>query len=448
MFTDLGLDAPILAALTAEGYTAPTPIQAQAIPHVLAGRDLLGIAQTGTGKTAAFALPMLQRLAVSGANRQRSRGACRALVLSPTRELASQIADSFRTYGRNMRLSVAVVFGGVSFGGQARQLQQGVDVLIATPGRLLDHLEQRTVRLDQTEIFVLDEADQMLDMGFIQPIRRLVRALPAKRQNLFFSATMPKEIDALAADLLTDPVRVAVTPVASTVERVEQQVILIETAHKRQVLTEFLRRTGVERTLVFARTKHGADRIARHLEEAGINAGAIHGNKSQGQRERVLAAFKAGKCPVLVATDIAARGIDVDGVTHVVNFDLPNVPESYVHRIGRTARAGASGIAVSLVDGEEMGLLRDIEKLIRFAPPRQDMRRNPNAPVSASKPAGRNHRGQGRPPQQRANGPNGHGASERGGERSARPAHGFGKRQRNDRGGSSRHGGGGFAARP
>ncbi len=440
-FNDLGLSAPILAALETEGYAVPTPIQAQAIPQVLTGRDLLGIAQTGTGKTAAFALPMLQRLAASASNRPRTRGACRALVLSPTRELASQIADSFRTYGRNMRLSVAVVFGGVGFGNQVRSVQNGVDVLIATPGRLLDHLEQRTIRLDQTEIFVLDEADQMLDMGFIQPIRRLVRALPAKRQNLFFSATMPKEIDALAADLLSDPARVAVTPVSSTVERVEQQVILIETAHKRQVLTEFLRRTGVERTLVFARTKHGADRIARHLEAAGINAGAIHGNKSQGQRERVLAAFKNGNCPVLVATDIAARGIDVDGVTHVVNFDLPNVPESYVHRIGRTARAGASGMAVSLVDGEEMGLLRDIEKLIRFSPPRQDLRRNPDAPAAAGKPNGRhrNQRGNGRPAQ-RSQGGHGHGD---------RPDHGrhFAKRSRGPQG-PGRHHGGSVAARP
>jgi len=447
MFTDLGLSAPLLAALTTEGYTVPTPIQAQAIPQVLTGRDLLGIAQTGTGKTAAFALPILHRLASNPSKHARTKGACRTLVLSPTRELASQIADSFRTYGRNMRLSVAVVFGGVSFGNQARQMQQGVDVLIATPGRLIDHLEQRTVRLDQTEIFVLDEADQMLDMGFIQPIRRLVRALPPKRQNLFFSATMPKEIDALAADLLTDPVRVAVTPVASTVERVEQRVIMIETAHKRQVLTDFLRSTGVERTLVFARTKHGADRIARHLEEAGINAGAIHGNKSQGQRERVLAAFKAGKCPVLVATDIAARGIDVDGVTHVVNFDLPNVPESYVHRIGRTARAGASGIAVSLVAGEEMGLLRDIERLIRFAPPRQDLRRNPNAPVSEGAPAKRNnHRGGHSRPQQAAN-HNGYGEGERRNGGGHRPGGGFGgKRRSNDRNGNRNSGG--FAARP
>jgi ATP-dependent RNA helicase RhlE len=361
-FTDLGLAGPILNALAAEGYETPTPIQAQAIPHVLAGRDLLGIAQTGTGKTAAFALPILHRLAAD--RRRAPQRGCRALVLSPTRELASQIAESFRTYGRNLRLSTAVAFGGVPDRPQARALAHGVDILVATPGRLLDHVSQGNARLEHTEVFVLDEADRMLDMGFIHDIRRLVRALPAQRQNLFFSATMPQEIGRLAADLLRDPVKVAVTPTSSTAERVEQRVIFVEHARKQGVLAEILRGES-DRTLVFTRTKHGADRVARRLGNAGIDAAAIHGNKTQGQRERVLAAFRAGQTRVLVATDIAARGIDVDGIGLVVNFELPNVPESYVHRIGRTARAGAAGSAISLCDPEERAYLRDIETLIR-----------------------------------------------------------------------------------
>jgi ATP-dependent RNA helicase RhlE len=362
-FTHLGLAGPILNALTAEGYQTPTPIQAQAIPHVLAGRDLLGIAQTGTGKTAAFALPILHRLAAD--RRRAPQRGCRVLVLSPTRELASQIAESFRTYGRHLRLSTAVAFGGVPDRPQARALANGVDVLVATPGRLLDHVGQNTMRLDQTEVFVLDEADRMLDMGFIHDIRRLVRALPAKRQNLFFSATMPQEIGRLAADLLRDPVKVAVTPTATTVDRVDQRVIFVDATHKQTVLAQLLRDEKDGRTLVFTRTKHGADRVVRRLNGAGIDAAAIHGNKTQGQRERALAAFRAGQTKVLVATDIAARGIDVDGIALVVNFELPNVPESYVHRIGRTARAGADGIAISLCDPEERAFLRDIEALIR-----------------------------------------------------------------------------------
>ena len=393
-FTDLGLAEPLLRALAAEGYTTPTPIQAQAIPHVAAGRDLLGIAQTGTGKTAAFALPILQRLAADP--KRAPRGGCRALILSPTRELASQIAESFRVYGRFLRLSVATVFGGVSYGPQTRALQGGVDILVATPGRLIDHLEQRTARLDLVEIFVLDEADQMLDLGFIVPIRRLVKALPAKRQNLFFSATMPTEIGALADDLLTDPARVAVTPVATTVEKVEQRVILLETAQKREMLVELLRDESMRRVLVFTRTKHGADKVVRYLAGAGIESAAIHGNKSQGQRERALRGFRDGDCRALIATDIAARGIDVDGVTHVVNFDLPNIPESYVHRIGRTARAGAAGIAISFCDHEERAYLRDIERTIRMTIARTD---RDGAPVPAPEPGARE---QGhRPPQKK-----------------------------------------------
>jgi len=366
-FSDLGLDAPILRALADEGYAQPTPIQAQAIPPVLAGRDLLGIAQTGTGKTAAFALPILQRLART--RRAPQRRACRALVLAPTRELASQIGESFRAYGRHLGLSTAIVFGGVPFGAQARMLGSGVDVVVATPGRLLDHLGQGTVRLDAVETLVLDEADHMLDLGFIVAIRKLVRALPRERQNLFFSATMPREIDRLAAEILREPARVAVTPAATPVERVDQRVIHVGSGAKNAVLASLLAAEPRALTLVFTRTKRGADKVVRHLEGAGIDAAAIHGNKSQSQRERALAGFKAGRTRTLVATDIAARGIDVDGVTHVVNYDLPHVPESYVHRIGRTARAGAAGIAIAFCGPEERLLLRDIEKLLGRAVP-------------------------------------------------------------------------------
>jgi ATP-dependent RNA helicase RhlE len=362
-FSDLGLSAPILKALVTEGYTDPTPIQAQAIPHVLLGRDLQGIAQTGTGKTAAFALPILQRLADN--KRAAAPRCCRVLVLAPTRELAAQIAESFRTYGRQTGLRTALMFGGVPKPRQARAVAGGIDILVATPGRLLDHLNDRALRLDQTEILVLDEADHMLDLGFIIPIRKIAAMLPAQRQTLFFSATMPKEISTLAGQLLRDPVHVSVAPVATTVERVEQQVIFVEASRKRFLLADILRGAADGRTLVFTRTKHGADRVTKHLEEAGFPAAAIHGNKSQSQRERALASFRSGETRVLVATDIAARGIDVDGVTHVINFDLPNVPESYVHRIGRTARAGHAGIAISFCDNSERPFLRDIEKLIR-----------------------------------------------------------------------------------
>ncbi len=366
-FNELGLAAPILKALETEGYVAPTPIQVQAIPHVMAGRDLQGIAQTGTGKTAAFALPILHRLAAD--RRPAARKGCRVLVLSPTRELASQIADSFRNYGAGLGMRTALIYGGVPKARQAKQMANGVDILVATPGRLIDHIGDGAIRLDQVEVLVLDEADHMLDLGFIVPIRKIAGMLPARRQTLFFSATMPKEIGNLAATLLRDPVHVAVAPVATTAERVEQQVIFVESARKRLVLADILRDKKLERTLVFTRTKHGADRVVRHLEEVGLQAAAIHGNKSQSQRERALGAFRTGETPVLVATDIAARGIDVDGVTHVINFDLPNVPESYVHRIGRTARAGKAGVAISFCDTEERAFLRGIEKLIRARVP-------------------------------------------------------------------------------
>jgi ATP-dependent RNA helicase RhlE len=375
-FQDLGLAQPILQAVAAEGYTTPTPIQAKAIPPVMAGADLVGIAQTGTGKTAAFALPILHRLAAE--RRPAKRRSCRALVLSPTRELASQIAASFEAYGARLGISVAVIYGGVKPGAQVRAMAGGVDVLVACPGRLLDHMGERTVELSSVEMFVLDEADQMLDLGFLPSIRRIVRALPAKRQNLFFSATMPREIRALAADLLTDPVEVAVTPPAATADRVSQQVLFVEQARKRALLAELFADEALARTLVFTRTKHGADRLVRYLEAAGIAAAAIHGNKSQNQRERALAAFKSGQMRALVATDIAARGIDIEAVSHVVNFELPNVPESYVHRIGRTARAGAEGRAVSLVADDERPLLRDIQKLTRQTIPSFD-RRNDRA---------------------------------------------------------------------
>jgi ATP-dependent RNA helicase RhlE len=363
-FSDFGLAAPILQAVAAEGYATPTPIQSQAIPQVLIGRDLCGIAQTGTGKTAAFALPILQRL--SGAPGRKSARACRALVLSPTRELASQIAESFRTYGRQLPLSTAVVFGGVPLGPQQRQLAPGVDILVATPGRLLDLIDRKSLALSNVQILVLDEADRMLDLGFIHALRRIVPLLPRQRQTLLFSATMPRTIASLAEEYLNNPVKVAVTPAATTVELVDQGVVFVSSDRKRELLATLLSDPALERVLVFTRTKHGADRVVRHLGGAGIEATAIHGNKSQPQRERALAGFRAGHARVLVATDIAARGIDVEGVSHVINFELPNVPEDYVHRIGRTARAGAAGIAISLCSDEERAYLRDIEKLTRF----------------------------------------------------------------------------------
>ncbi len=362
-FADLGLALPILNALTTQGYTEPTPIQAQAIPHVMLGRDLQGIAQTGTGKTAAFALPILHRLLVD--KKPAPRRGCRALVLSPTRELASQIAESFRDYGRQTGLRTALMYGGVPKGRQSKAVANGIDILVATPGRLLDHMQDGAVVLNHVEVLVLDEADHMLDLGFVIPIRKIVQSIPPARQTLFFSATMPKEISTLAGQMLKNPVHVAVTPVATTVDLVEQKVIFVEASRKRQLLADILRSSKMSRTLVFTRTKHGADRVTQHLEAAGQPAAAIHGNKSQPQRERALQMFKQGRISVLVATDIAARGIDVDGVTHVVNFDLPNVPEAYVHRIGRTARAGQAGVAISFCDSSERAHLRGIEKLIR-----------------------------------------------------------------------------------
>jgi len=364
-FKNLGLAEPITRAIAEQSYTTPTPIQTQAIPPVLAGRDLIGIAQTGTGKTAAFALPILHRLAATPAKPEPK--SVRVLVLTPTRELAGQIVENFQTYSRHLKISVRLAIGGVPIGRQIRALSGGADVLVATPGRLIDLQRSRAVRLDRVACLVLDEADRMLDMSFVRDIEKIVAMLPAKRQTLFFSATMPAEIARLAGRMLNDPARVAVTPVASTAERVEQRVAYVHRAGKPALLGEMLKTDPVDRALVFTRTKHGADRVVRGLNKQGIAAEAIHGNKSQSQRERVLAAFRQGRVRTLVATDIAARGIDVDGISHVFNFDLPEVAETYVHRIGRTARAGKSGIAVSLCAAEEQPLLTAIEKLIRQA---------------------------------------------------------------------------------
>jgi ATP-dependent RNA helicase RhlE len=364
-FSDLGLAEPLLRALETKGYADPTPIQKQAIPALLQGRDLLGIAQTGTGKTAAFSLPSLHRLAADPKPRQNA--GCRMLVLSPTRELAAQIAENMRGYAKYLALNVQCVFGGLPVGKQARALVGGTDILVATPGRLLDLIEQRALTLRHVEIFVLDEADQMMDLGFIVPLKRVANMLPKERQSLFFSATMPKAIAELGKQFITNPVRVEVTPQASTAERVDQFVTHINQAEKQALLSISLRdglaNGKVERALVFTRTKHGADRVVRHLNTAGVNAAAIHGNKSQAQRTAALLAFRKGTTPVLVATDIAARGIDVTGVSHVFNFEMPNVAEQYVHRIGRTARAGADGIAISFVAPDEKPYLRDIERL-------------------------------------------------------------------------------------
>ncbi len=366
-FTDLQLAEPLMRALAADEYETPTPIQQKAIPPLLAGRDLLGIAQTGTGKTAAFALPILHRLAAA-ARRPVSR-TCRALVLAPTRELALQIAESFKRYGRFLPMRTTCVFGGVSERPQIQALQHGIDILVATPGRLLDLIGQRAVSLGSLEVFVLDEADRMLDMGFIHDVRRIVRLLPAERQTALLSATMPADIATLARDLLRDPAKVEVTPPATTVEKVDQKVLFVETAKKRELLIHLLQDGAIRRALVFTRTKNGANRVTEALYKAGVPSSAIHGNKSQGARQKALAQFKDGKLRVLVATDIAARGIDIDDVSHVFNFDLPNEPESYVHRIGRTARAGADGAAIAFCDAGEVGYLREIERTTRLKLP-------------------------------------------------------------------------------
>ena len=361
-FSDLGLIEPLQRALEHEGYEHPTPIQCSAIPPALDGRDILGCAQTGTGKTAAFALPILQRLA---AGRRAASRRPHALVLTPTRELAAQIGDSFEAYGRHLALRHTVIYGGVKQNAQVTAISRGVDVVIATPGRLIDLADQQQIFLNRVEVAVLDEADRMLDMGFVRDVERILALLPPRRQSLLFSATMPDPIARLATKILTDPVRVAVDPVSSPAERVEQRVLFVQRSDKRPLLGELLRDPQIERALVFTRTKHGANKVAKQLGEVNVPAEAIHGNKSQNARLRALDAFKRGNVRVLVATDIAARGIEVQGVTHVINYDLPNEPESYVHRIGRTGRAGARGAALSFCDAEEQPYLRSIERLIK-----------------------------------------------------------------------------------
>lgn len=363
LFNELNLIEPILNALQTEGYTQPTPIQEQSIPSILQSRDLLGCAQTGTGKTAAFAIPMLQLLSKPHVNTKVHK-AIKALILTPTRELAIQIEESFKAYGRNLPLKHLVIFGGVGQKGQTDALHRGVDILVATPGRLLDLMNQGFINLRDIEIFVLDEADRMLDMGFIHDVKKVIAKLPTQRQTLFFSATMPKEIQALASTILTNPVKVEVTPVSSTAEKIQQQIFFVEKNDKKGLLLHILKDRSIETALVFARTKHGSDRIVKDLVKVGIKAEAIHGNKSQNARQRALTNFKAKTTRILVATDIAARGIDVDELAHVINYELPNIPETYVHRIGRTGRAGLSGTAFSFCDPEEKEFLDDIEKLI------------------------------------------------------------------------------------
>ena len=389
-FKNLELDEALLRALDTQGYSNPTPIQKQAIPVVLFGKDLLGVAQTGTGKTAAFGLPILQLL-----NEKRfSNKGIKALILTPTRELAIQIDESLAAYGKHTRLSHAVIFGGVSQNTQVQKLRRGVDILVATPGRLLDLMNQGFINLKTLEIFVLDEADRMLDMGFIHDVKKVIKSLPEKRQTLFFSATMPEEIQSLANMMLKDPVKVEVTPPSSTVDKIQQRVYFTNKPDKKKLLLHLLESNGISTALVFTRTKHGADKVARFLDKAKISSAAIHGNKSQNARQNALKNFKNGNLNVLVATDIAARGIDIDELGHVFNFDLPNVPETYVHRIGRTGRAGNEGMAISFCAADERKELKDIEKLASIKIPVIDEHpypMDPNAsPVAAAPSQNRN----------------------------------------------------------
>ncbi|MGB7842121.1 MAG: DEAD/DEAH box helicase [Salinimicrobium sp.] len=364
-FKNLELTQPLLRAIETQGYTTPTPIQKQAIPLVLQGKDLLGVAQTGTGKTAAFGIPLLQILD----QKNNSKRGIKALILTPTRELAIQIDESLEAYGKYTKLSHTVIFGGVSQVSQVSKLKRGVDILVATPGRLLDLMNQGFINLRQLEIFVLDEADRMLDMGFIHDVKKVIKVLPSKRQTLFFSATMPEEIQSLANMMLKNPAKVEVTPPSSTVDKIQQQIYFTNKPDKRKLLLHLLETNGISTALVFTRTKHGADKVARFLDKAKIKSAAIHGNKSQNSRQNALKNFKNGNLNVLVATDIAARGIDIDELKHVINFDLPNVPETYVHRIGRTGRAGNEGMAISFCAAEERKELKDIEKLAKIRIP-------------------------------------------------------------------------------
>jgi ATP-dependent RNA helicase RhlE len=368
-FNNLQLIEPVLKALIHEGYTTPTPIQEQSIPIILQQKDLLGCAQTGTGKTAAFAIPLLQLMHQQQQQTRERYRSVKALILTPTRELAIQIEESFKAYGRYLDLKHLVIFGGVSQLNQVNNLRRGVDILVATPGRLLDLMNQGHISLRDIKFFVLDEADRMLDMGFVHDVKKIIAKLPAKRQTLFFSATMPAEIQQLANVLLTNPSKVEVTPPSSTVDAIQQTLYYVEGQNKKSLLIHLLKDASIQTALVFSRTKHGADKIARALNAAGVRSEAIHGNKSQNARQSALSNFKSRRTRVLVATDIAARGIDIDELTHVINHDLPNVPETYVHRIGRTGRAGASGIAISFCDAEEKAELRDIQKLINKSIP-------------------------------------------------------------------------------
>ena len=392
-FESLGVGGTFRRALRDKGYTQPTPIQTQAIPQLLRGKDLLGIAQTGTGKTAAFALPMLQRLDEENTPPKPRRP--RALVLAPTRELALQIHEELTSLGRYTKMRHAFIIGGVSQNPQVKGLAQGLDVLVATPGRLLDLAAQRHVDLSEVSVLVLDEADRLLDMGFVRDVKRIVAQTPKSRQSLLFSATMPKEVAALARELLKDPIRVDVSPKQVTVKEIDQRVVMVGNGEKQRMLEHLLRDDEVSRAIVFTRTKHGANKVARKLENAGIGAEAIHGNKSQNARQRALRNFKNGDAWVLVATDIAARGIDIDAVSHVFNYELPHEPESYVHRIGRTARAGATGAAWSLVDPSERSRLRAVERLIKLSPaevPVELPPRDPAEPSRVNRPRGRSRR--------------------------------------------------------
>ncbi|VAW01027.1 ATP-dependent RNA helicase RhlE [hydrothermal vent metagenome] len=380
-FSELALAEPILRAVADEGYTAPTPIQAKVIPQMLDGRDIIGIAQTGTGKTAAFVLPLLhQHLQLHGRPGHKS---CHALILAPTRELAAQIAQNIENYGKHIQHSVTVVVGGVRPGPQIKALSQGVDIVVATPGRLEDHISTGKFRLDKTTTVILDEADQMLDLGFMPAIRRILSKLPKQRQTLLLSATMPKQIRALAGDFLNQPVEISVAPQSRPIERIQQTVYFAEKPAKRDLLTTLLSAPDVRRAIVFTRTKHGANKVVQNLEKAGIAAAAIHGNKSQNQRQKTLAAFKSAQLNVLVATDIAARGIDIDDISHVINYEIPNIAETYVHRIGRTARAGKGGVAISLCDGSERKFLRGIEKLIGTNIPKENTPQNTGPIIDA-----------------------------------------------------------------
>ena len=363
-FQTLGVAEPILRALAAENYTTPTPIQTRAIPALLGGRDLLGIAQTGTGKTAAFGIPLLQKLSIGHVPPQPKQA--KALILAPTRELAVQIEENLRSYGRFLNLRMTVILGGVNQNTQIKNMAKGVDILVATPGRLLDLVQQKQVRLDAVNTFIVDEADRMLDMGFIRDVRKLVAFIPKQRQSMLFSATMPEDIARLVGEMMNNPEKIEIAPQGKTADRVTQKLFFVPMPQKRQLLSELLKDGAMNKVIVFTRTKHGANRVSEHLNKTGVVAEAIHGNKSQNARQRALDMFKSGKARVLVATDIAARGIDVDNISHVVNFELPNEPESYVHRIGRTGRAGGEGIAISFCDASERSYLKDIERVIRM----------------------------------------------------------------------------------